>query len=40
MERHRVPCDAVQDTGWGLLTTVHLPGGAKIGVYQPKYNRS
>ena len=40
MERHRVTCDAVQDTGWGLLTTVHLPGGAKIGVYQPKYNRS
>ena len=40
MERHRVACDAVQDTGWGLLTTVHLPGGARLGVYQPKYNRS
>jgi hypothetical protein len=40
MERHHVPCDAVQDTGWGLLTTVHLPGGARLGVYQPKYSRS
>jgi len=40
MERHGVPCDPVQDTGWGLLTTVQLPGGARLGVYQPKYNRA
>ena len=37
--RHRVACDAVQDTGWGLLTTVKLPGGGELGVYQPKHHR-
>jgi hypothetical protein len=39
MERNRVSCAAVQDTGWGLLTTVKLPGGGKLGVYQPKHHR-
>ena len=24
---------------WGLLTTVHLPGAGKLGVYQPKHHR-
>lgn len=40
MERQKVVCDPVQDAGWGLLTTVQLPGGARLGVYQPKYDRS
>jgi hypothetical protein len=39
MDRHRIACDALQDTGWGLLTTVQLPGGGKLGVYQPKHHR-
>jgi len=39
IERHRIVCDALQDAGWGLLTTVHLPGGGKLGVYQPKHHR-
>ena len=39
MERHHIACDAVQETGWGLLTTVKLPGGGKLGVYQPKHHR-
>ena len=32
-----VECVAVQDERWGLLTHVQLPGGGKIGIYQPKH---
>ena len=28
-----------QDTGWGRLTELTLPGGGTIGVYQPKHER-
>ena len=34
-----VPCADVLDTGWGLLTRIVLPGGGKIGLYQPKHLR-
>ncbi|HSR66898.1 MAG TPA: extradiol dioxygenase [Acidobacteriota bacterium] len=30
-----VQCSPVKDRGWGLLTDMTLPGGGKIGVYQP-----
>jgi hypothetical protein len=39
MKAHIVECDAVQDQGWGPLTNVTLPGGGKIGVYQPRHAR-
>jgi len=39
MGRHQVACEAVQDQGWGLLTRVTLPGGGKLGVYQPRHPR-
>jgi hypothetical protein len=32
-------CDPVQDQGWGLLTQLTLPGGGKLGVYQPRHAR-
>jgi hypothetical protein len=34
-----VECSAVQNQGWGLLTQVTLPGGGKLGVYQPRHAR-
>src|SRR5437867_10683946 len=34
-----VVCGAVQNLGWGLLTQVTLPGGGKLGVYQPRHAR-
>ena len=34
-----VPCSAVKDQGWGLLTEMTLPGGGKLGVYQPRHAR-
>ena len=29
----------VSDEGWGLLTSLQLPGGGKLGVYQPRHAR-
>ena len=32
-----VSCGPVSDEGWGLLTTITLPGGGKLGLYQPRH---
>jgi hypothetical protein len=34
-----IPCAAPQDQGWGVLADLSLPGGGKIGVYQPRHAR-
>jgi len=34
-----ISCSAPQDQGWGVLTDLILPGGGKIGVYQPRHAR-
>ena len=34
-----VKCGPIQDQGWGILTHVVLPGGGKLGVYQPRHAR-
>lgn len=34
-----IACAPVQSLGWGLLTQIPLPGGGKIGVYQPRHAR-
>jgi len=39
MKRRHVDCAPVQNQGWGLLTRVTLPGGGKLGVYQPRHAR-
>src|SRR5262245_31363924 len=39
MGRRGVACDPVQNQGWGLLTSVALPGGGKLGIYQPRHAR-
>ncbi len=39
MKKHDVPCSPVNDLGWGLLTQLSLPGGGKLGVYQPRHAR-
>jgi hypothetical protein len=39
LKSHNVICSPAQDEGWGLLTRVTLPGGGKIGVYQPRHAR-
>jgi hypothetical protein len=39
MARRRITCEPAQDMGWGILTRVRLPGGGKLGVYQPRHGR-
>ena len=39
LKSHNVVCGPVQDEGWGLLTRVMLPGGGKLGIYQPRHTR-
>jgi hypothetical protein len=39
MKKHDIACDPVRDQGYGLFTQVTLPGGGKLGVYQPRHAR-
>jgi hypothetical protein len=39
MSTQGIGCEAVQNQGRGLLTRLTLPGGGKIGVYQPRHAR-
>jgi hypothetical protein len=39
MGQRNIACSPVQDQGWGLLSHVILPGGGKLGVYQPRHAR-
>jgi hypothetical protein len=39
MDKHNIVCGPVSDEGWGLLTQMRLPGGGKLGVYQPRHER-
>jgi hypothetical protein len=39
MKKRQVACAPVQDMGWGRLTQVTLPGGGKLGVYEPRHAR-
>jgi len=37
MAARGVSCGPVQEQPWGSLTSVTLPGGGTLGVYQPKH---
>jgi len=39
MAARGVACTATRDLPWGVLTEVTLPGGGKLGVYQPRHAR-
>lgn len=39
MKKRRVKCGPIHDQRWGRLTEVTLPGGGKLGVYEPKHAR-
>ncbi len=39
MEQQNIKTTPVDDQGWGLLTHLTLPGGGKLGVYQPRHER-
>ena len=39
MQRRGIACSRVESLGWGLRTQVTLPGGGRVGVYEPRHAR-
>ena len=39
MQERGITCAPAQNQGWGVLTQVTLPGGGKLGIYQPRHAR-
>jgi hypothetical protein len=39
MTARNIVCAPVTDQRWGLLTELTLPGGGRLGVYQPRHAR-
>ncbi len=37
MTAHKVECAPVRKADWGSMTSVTLPGGGKLGIYQPHH---
>jgi len=35
-----VSCGRVSDQGWGLLTSIRLPGGGDLGLYEPRHPKA
>jgi hypothetical protein len=32
-----IECSPITDPGWGLLTSIPLPGGGDLGLYEPRH---
>src|ERR1035441_10849224 len=39
LRQKKVECGAIKEERWGTVTTIALPGGGKIGLYQPNHRR-
>jgi hypothetical protein len=39
MERAGIATSPIREASWGVMTTLTLPGGGKLGVYEPKHPR-
>jgi len=39
LQGHGIVCDPIHNLGWGLITQALLPGGGKLGIYQPRHAR-
>jgi hypothetical protein len=39
MKVKKISCTPIQKQPWGSLTSLSLPGGGKIGVYEPRHER-
>ena len=39
MQRAGITASEILERGWGRLTTLTLPGGGKLGIYEPQHPR-
>ena len=39
MKQHGIACGPIQEQRWGRITTITLPGGGTLSVYQPLHAR-
>ena len=39
MKKKNISCSSIQSLGWGERSQITLPGGGKLGVYQPHHAR-
>jgi hypothetical protein len=39
MKKRKIACAPVVDQGYGVFTQIELPGGGKLGVYEPRHAR-
>jgi hypothetical protein len=39
MKTQNIGCSPVESQDWGLVTRVSLPGGGRLGIYQPRHAR-
>lgn len=39
LSKHKIKCSPVENQRWGLVTHITLPGGGRLGVYEPKHAR-
>jgi hypothetical protein len=37
LREQKVACGPIKEERWGSITTIPLPGGGKVGLYQPKH---
>jgi catechol 2,3-dioxygenase-like lactoylglutathione lyase family enzyme len=37
LQKKNILCSEIQEARWGSITSIHLPGGGKIGLYQPRH---
>jgi hypothetical protein len=39
LKKRGVKCTQPRDFGWGILSNVTLPGGGRLGIYEPRHAR-
>jgi hypothetical protein len=39
LQSKKIACTPIHEERWGSLTHITLPGGGKLGIYQPKHER-
>jgi hypothetical protein len=39
MLKHKIKCSPIENQRWGILTHLTLPGGGRLGVYEPRHER-